>query len=471
MELLDTRTVTPHQQAESTSRILAIKASDVVVRSRTSPRKPVLDKHLSSLKYLIPHVSHQEGWRRGLAKLQPQIGSSEFERYFTRTHCAAAELSTGTIWIDFPQDTPVPKKYRDLALEALHDAELDVQSIHWCPYEDEAVESTNGDLRTRTLERVIQRKVKWLSPGTIPLGYVTVIAGESGIGKSTIACDITGKVTARGQEVLLIADEDNEDDTLVPRLNVAGADLSKVHHMQEMAWEDDESGYAFEILRDADKLRKWLTLHPQVKVIVIDPWLNYVGRKNSYNAQEVRQVLMPLQGLAREFEIAILAIAHFKKGSAEKANERIGGSAAIVQVPRSVLLVAQVKEENGVFHGELHQTKHNLNPQGKGRKYQIIGATSTLHGISVSTSKVIWNGDSHKNAEVLFAAKDPKERSLDLCCEWLTELLGEGELPASEVIRSGERKGFSQRTVFRAFNSLKGKSTKKEGNRAFWSLS
>src|ERR1700731_290276 len=202
----------------------------------------------------------------------------------------------------------------------------------------------NGPLLTHTLETVIQKKVKWLDPNRIPYGYITVIAGETGVGKSTITCFIMAKMTQqRGHDALLIADEDNDDDTLVPRLNAADADLSKVHHMKEMAWKDDKKeGFAFEIKRDADKLRSWLIRHPRVKVVVIDPWLNYMGRGNSNSTQDVRSVLMPLQAIARDLGIAILAIAHFKKGSAEKANERISGSAAIIQVPRSVLLCATV---------------------------------------------------------------------------------------------------------------------------------
>lgn len=344
--------------------------------------------------------------------------------------------------------------------------EFTVEIIDSSQRANEAAEPA-GALRTQTLENIEQTEVKWMGRG-IPFGYMTVLAGEEGVGKSTITCHIVGKITRKGDEVLLISDEDNEADTLVPRLNVAGADLSKVHHMHEVAWKDDNGGYAFEILRDIAKLEHWLATHPKVKLVVIDPWINYIGRKNNYNTQEVRQVFMPLQGLARKFGIVMLCLAHFKKGQAGRANEKIGGAAAVVQVPRSVLLVLQV--QTGKY--EMHQTKHSLNPQHKGKTYEIVEAVSKLKGQrDVKAPKIKWTGDSNADAEARFAAKDPHERELDLCCEWLREFLDDAEIPATEVIKAGKMKGFSERTMFRA-RSLVATTRKDAGQngRAFWAL-
>jgi hypothetical protein len=244
-----------------------------------------------------------------------------------------------------------------------------------------------------------------------------------------------------------------------------------VHHLEEIAYLEGQDGYAFDIARDITRLRNFLRANRKIKIIIIDPWLNYLGKKNGYSAQEVRQVLMPLQATARELELVILAIAHFKKGSGEKANDRIGGSAAIVQVPRSVLLV-DARHDTGGTVGEIHQTKHNLNPHGKAKQYKLITADSIRNGKKVRTSKLTWGGESQKDAEVVFAAKDPKERQIDLCCSWLSGYLNDSEAPASEVLERGKRKGFSNATIWRAFHVLRVQSRKdkKQNLRAFWSL-
>jgi putative DNA primase/helicase len=410
-----------------------------------------------------------EGWAKLLKDLRATADRDVYD-YFKRLYFERADYWTQTIFLVCPDNCLMPPKCEKAIFDSINRLGFDIQEIHLSPCEDDHGDS-QPELKTKTLERVVQKKVNWLWRDKIPSGYVTVLAGEAGVGKSTIMCSIVGRLTTKwSREVLLIADEDNEEDTLVPRLNAAGADLTKVHHMGEVAWEDEKNGYAFEILRDLPKLEHWLAEHPGVKLIVIDPWLNYLGNKNGYSAQEVRQVLMPMQGLAQRLGIAIVCICHFKKGSAEKANERIGGSAAIVQVPRSVLLVGEVKQENGVLYGELHQTKHNLNPRHEGKQYQIVGAVSKRNGTSITTCRVKWGSDSKKDAEALFAAKDPKERSLDLCCQWMTEVLSDGELPAKQVIHSGKEKGFSQRTIFRAHGVVAKSRKEPKTNRAFWYL-
>jgi hypothetical protein len=325
-------------------------------------------------------------------------------------------------------------------------------------------------LVTHTLENVKQRRVEWMWKNKIPYGSVTVLAGDAGLGKSTIACDLIAKVTAKGKEALLIADEDGEEDTITPRLSVAGASLSLVHHLDgvDLGRKGGDPDY-FEILRDIPRLADMLRQHSQLKLIVIDPWLNYIGNKNAYSAQEVRQVLMPLQGLAREFSIVILCIAHFRKSSADKPNDKVGGSAAVIQVPRSVLLVAETKREGDVLHGELHQTKHNLNPKSRGTKYTIVSARSKA---KIDTSRVEWGGESEREFETLIVARDPADRQIDLCAEWLTGFLNDSEMPATEILTRGARKGFPQATVYRAKALLKVESRKdmKQNGRSFWSL-
>jgi AAA domain len=81
---------------------------------------------------------------------------------------------------------------------------------------------------------VMPRSVSWLFYPFIPRGKITVAAGQMGQAKSLFNVWLAAAVT-RGEldladpaSVILFNAEDDVDDTIVPRLAAAGADLNQV---------------------------------------------------------------------------------------------------------------------------------------------------------------------------------------------------------------------------------------------------
>src|SRR5262249_60590266 len=87
------------------------------------------------------------------------------------------------------------------------------------------------------LSDVTPKPVDWLWPDYIPLGKITVLDGDPGLGKSLLTLDIAARTsTARAMPdgtvgdctepagVVLLSAEDDPADTLRPRLEAAGAD-------------------------------------------------------------------------------------------------------------------------------------------------------------------------------------------------------------------------------------------------------
>src|SRR5262245_36019651 len=90
-----------------------------------------------------------------------------------------------------------------------------------------------------TMDQIKAEKVDWLWRNRIPIGRMTMLDGDPGSGKSTLSLVIASAVT-RGcalpfgekpkspANVLLMSCEDGYSDTIRPRLDSAGADVSRI---------------------------------------------------------------------------------------------------------------------------------------------------------------------------------------------------------------------------------------------------
>src|SRR5262249_2987163 len=88
------------------------------------------------------------------------------------------------------------------------------------------------------LSTVQPERVEWLWRDRIPLGKLTIIDGDPGLGKSVLTLDLAARVSVgkpmpdntpgRHGGVVLLSAEDGLQDTIRPRLDAAGADCSRV---------------------------------------------------------------------------------------------------------------------------------------------------------------------------------------------------------------------------------------------------
>src|SRR5689334_3819451 len=102
------------------------------------------------------------------------------------------------------------------------------------------------------------KPVRWLWPGWLPEGVFVVLAGDPGVGKSTLTCDLAarlsrGELAGRPVTTILVNGEDGAEHTVRPRLDAAGADLDRV-----VLWKSDQ---ALSLPKDIDKLRAAIREH------------------------------------------------------------------------------------------------------------------------------------------------------------------------------------------------------------------
>lgn len=301
-------------------------------------------------------------------------------------------------------------------------------------------------------------EVRWLWPNWIPLGRCTVMTGAPGGGKSMLtieiaACVTTGRAFPDGSRcepgsVILVSAEDDAADTIRPRLDAAGADVRRVQHMTSIrvAKRDKVSERVF-TLADLAELEECLKRFPNCRVVVIDPIGSHLGNADSYRDTEVRSVLAPLTLLAQRYSVAILLVAHDRKGAMGNADESTLGSRAFVGLPRSSIHV--LRDPANRDRRLMLAGKRNVAAEGPGFAFRITGAPCK---VSWETERVTVTAD-----EVMAAIRrqqqgtpGPNPERREEAEEWLRRILAGGPMPVATIKKEAKDAGLAWRTVQRA---------------------
>ena len=324
-----------------------------------------------------------------------------------------------------------------------------------------------------TFSNIEPQEIDWLWYERIAIGKVTVIAGDPGLGKSLITSALASHVsngaawpvdraTCEAGDVLILSAEDDPDDTIRPRLDAAGADVSKVHYVGLVNdYRHDGTPYkrGFDIDTDLDLIERLIKSHPGTRVVSIDPVSAFLGKTDSHNNAQMRGLLAPLSALAAKYKIAIILVTHLNKGSATNAMHRITGSLALVAAARASYLVS--KDPDNPVRRLMLPMKNNLGGDLYGFAYSIAvaenGAPYVLWEdklVEVTADDVLNNVDE----------SDEDTPARDEAKAWILAQLENGAVPSKEIFCKARQDGIAKRTLDRAKSALEIESTRKDGH-------
>jgi len=322
---------------------------------------------------------------------------------------------------------------------------------------------------------VEREKIRWLWRGRIPLGKISLIDGDPGLGKSVLTLNIAARMT-RGDvmpdgtqsdldgpaDVLLLTAEDGMADTVRPRLDVNGADVGLVHALvgvRRLALgADEEPGRDPPHLKDLAALEEAITRH-NCKLVIIDPLMAYLPDGiDAHRDQEIRRVLAPIADLAQRTSAAILVIRHLNKSSTSNALYRGGGSIGIVGAVRSALLVAKDPDDETGATRVLVSQKCNLAAPPPALKYTVEADGKN------DPPRIEWHGESAHTAASLLAQPERGEEKTATsdARAFLQELLKPAPMAVKEIQQQARAAGISWRTVGRA-KALEGVRSSRAG--------
>jgi RecA-family ATPase len=338
-------------------------------------------------------------------------------------------------------------------------------------------------LKIVKMSDVKAEKVEWLWNPFIPLGTLTLIDGEEGIGKSLIALQGLGVAVAAGKKidttsgklvftdtdasnVLVMSAEESLSFVVKPRLQAVDAPCERFVAVDEPFTLDNDG-----IIRLSMAIAEY-----EPKLVIIDPLFSYTGKVRLNDDNEIRSITDPLTRLAEKFGCAIVGIRHINKskgfGDARNAGlNGVGWRAAA----RSALLVGIDKETGETA---IVQTKTNLAEKSKKAfGYKIESAQIPLEtGEFISAPKLYWTGESDLTAETMLSqlrndTGEEKSEKQD-AISFLNTVLNDGEKPVKDIQAEARQIGISEKTLQRAKSALKIKSRKEDfkDGKWFWCL-
>jgi|SRR5215212_8743388 RecA-family ATPase len=314
-------------------------------------------------------------------------------------------------------------------------------------------------------------QVGWLWDRRIPLGKLTLLEGDPDWGKSAITMDLAARVTTGGHMphdtldhvepldtlepldllggVIILNAEDGLGDTIRPRLEAAGADLTKVLALPPM--KDDEN--IISIPTDIPLIEKAIE-RVGARLLIIDP-LSAFMRGDPNKDSDVRKALTPLAKMAEHKDVAVLVVRHFNKNIDTRALYRGGGSIGIIGAARSALAVAQHPNDDELR--VLVPQKSNLSKKAQSLSYTIVTAEN-------GAARVEWKGTVDLNADELLNANLGE---LGRAKAWLADKLKNGPVLATEIEKQAREANISESTLKRAKAKLSVQS-KKVGPNGEW---
>lgn len=296
---------------------------------------------------------------------------------------------------------------------------------------------------------------EWFWENRLPKKAVTFLDGDPGHGTSTIAYDLTARVTtgrpmpAQSGAVLdggvVILQGEDSCSIVKDRVAAAGGDVGRVAVYDPRLF----AGQPLTLPSDLDVVED-AVVEVSARLLVIDPMTCFMVDSIG-NEQKIRASLDRLTALAQRRDLAVLIRRHLtKSGGANPLYRGVGSIGAIAAV-RAAFAVASDPQSTDMFQHVLVQTKGSL----------AIAPTLRYRTVQVGDArKIEWLGVSDCRAEDALRSSVLDMSALSEAVNVLFSLLQDGPLAASEVRRRARALGISERTLARAKRVLEVRSNK-----------
>jgi hypothetical protein len=327
-------------------------------------------------------------------------------------------------------------------------------------------------LISRRIDQFERRDLEWLWWPFLPLGMITLMVGDKAVGKSSVALDIAARIStgaawprfgddkkerAPHGSVILLCKENDISRIIRPRLEAAGADIGRIYTLGYAVPDDPDLLDPLERLdTTVNELQRLVEEIGDVKLIVVDPLTDYLGKIDMNSDSAVRTLLTPLGRLASRYDLAILNILHVNKKVDLPGRYRALGSVGFRNVAQSTVVVAK----NDKVPGErlMIQDAANLVAETRAVSFSMV-TRGHYH-------RVDWGSD-WEEADIDEIMADKRKSKKGEAGNLLQQWLADGALPVDELRQRAKKHGIGWRTMQDAGQEV-GVHSYKEGVTGRW---
>jgi RecA-family ATPase len=246
--------------------------------------------------------------------------------------------------------------------------------------------------------------------------------------------------------VIYQSNEDEVDDTLLPRCISAGADSDKIEHIEADNLNIDE---------DCDIIEQNI-IEANARLVIWDPLQSFMGKNaDMCRITDIRRLLTNLGGIAARNNCAILIIAHQTKSASANEIHRVFGSVDITATARSVLRIS--KSEDDPDTRILSHIKSSVSRPSAPIAFRIEDNSPILY---------LGEYDCDGDFEFMEIADDYGKRAK--ATEIISTMLRDGAREGTEIFKACKEAGIGTRTVERVKKELNVRSGRDDANRRVW---
>jgi len=325
------------------------------------------------------------------------------------------------------------------------------------------------------LSDVESKTVDWLWHKRIAYGKLSLLSGDPGLGKSLITLDLAGRITTGGNwpvdnspcekgSVIFLSAEDEVDDTIKPRLETIGADVSKVFAITSVKDFDRNNGVidrSVSLKTDINNIEGIIKSIPDCRMVVIDPITAYMEGTDSYKNSEVRTFLAPIKSLAEKTGIAVLLVSHLNKSTGHNAINRISGSGALPALCRAVYNVTKDEDDEDTRY--FIPVKNNLGVDRGAFTYRIVSTDNDMPVVEWGESIIDLTAD-----EAMGATHGESKSAVDEAADFLEQELSHGSMRVIDLKEKAKQNDISPASLKRAKKLKKIVADREGGKDGFW---